>query len=158
MPWQEVSACITHLRDVSARCLEFVILTAARSGEALRSKRDGIIMGARWEEIDFAKKIWTVHAVRMKAGEEHRVPLCEGALAILEEMGRAGRDGFTFSGERRDETLSETVLARRSRYLQRHERWDRMVRVRWGPERMGDTNGHASGFRRRIAQSYSDSA
>jgi integrase len=113
MPWQDLPAFIARLRaidSVSARCLEFVILAAARSGEVLRSKRDGIIMGARWEEIDFAAKIWTVPAVRMKAGQVHRVPLCERVLAILEEMGRAGRDGFIFPGERRDQPLSEMGL------------------------------------------------
>jgi integrase len=113
MPWQEVPAFIARLRaidSVSARCLEFVILTACRSGEVLRSIRNGVVMGAHWEEIDFDAKIWTVPATRMKGGEEHRVPLSERALAILEEMGLAGRDRFIFPGKRRDEPLSEMAL------------------------------------------------
>jgi integrase len=85
---------LREIDSVSARCLEFTILTAARSGEVLRSKRDGIIMGERWKEIDFDARVWTVPAVRMKGGEEHRVPLTERALAILEEMGRAGTVSF----------------------------------------------------------------
>ena len=56
-------------------CLEFVALTATRSGEARR---------ARWGEIDWERTTWTVPAERMKAGREHRVPLSSGALAVLD--------------------------------------------------------------------------
>lgn len=59
---------------VAALALEFTILTAARSGE---------VLGARWEEVDLAKAIWTVPAGRMKAGKEHRVPLSPRAVEIL---------------------------------------------------------------------------
>lgn len=61
----------------SARCLEFTILTAARSGETL---------GATWAEINLDTKTWTVPAGRMKAGVEHVVPLSRAALAILERV------------------------------------------------------------------------
>ena len=54
--------------------LEFAILTACRSGE---------VLGARWEEIDLDKAVWTIPASRMKAGKEHRVPLSARAVAIL---------------------------------------------------------------------------
>lgn len=77
---------------VAPRALEFLILTAARSGEAV---------GARWDEIDFDKKIWTVAAVRMKAGREHSVPLSQRALEILKIMAAmrdAGCD-FVFPGQ-----------------------------------------------------------
>jgi integrase len=113
MPWQEVPAFIARLRaidSVSARAFEFVILTACRSGQVLHSIRKGVVMGARWEEIDFDAKVWITPAERMKGGEEHRVPLSERALAILEEMGLAGREGFIFPGKRRDEPLSEMAL------------------------------------------------
>jgi len=53
-------------QGVAARALEFLILTAARTGE---------VIGARWNEIDVAERVWTVSAERMKAGKEHRVPL-----------------------------------------------------------------------------------
>src|SRR5690606_19929289 len=62
---------------LAARCLEFTILTAARSGEAL---------GATWGEIDTDKAIWTVPADRMKAAAEHTVPLSKAALAVLEKV------------------------------------------------------------------------
>jgi integrase len=57
--------------------LRFLILTAARTGEALN---------ARWDEIDLDAKIWTVPAARMKAGREHRVPLSKPATGILEKL------------------------------------------------------------------------
>jgi integrase len=59
---------------MAALALEFVILTAARTGEAL---------GATWGETDLSAKVWTVPVVRMKAGREHRVPLCDAALVVL---------------------------------------------------------------------------
>jgi integrase len=59
---------------VSARAMEFAILTAARTGE---------VIGATWSEIDFESRIWAVPPERMKAGREHRVPLSESALSIL---------------------------------------------------------------------------
>lgn len=77
LPWRDVPGFMADLairEGVSARCLEFIILTAARSGEA---------RGARWEEIDFAAKVWTVPAARMKRKKAHRVPLSEAALAAL---------------------------------------------------------------------------
>ena len=60
---------------VGVQALRFVILTAARTGE---------VIGADWSEIDFEARLWTVPASRMKAGREHRVPLSEPALEILE--------------------------------------------------------------------------
>jgi integrase len=86
MPYADVAsfmACLRELSAIAARGLELCILTAARSGEAL---------GARWDEIDFNAKVWTVPAERTKAAREHRVPLSERAVAILREM-EAGRDG-----------------------------------------------------------------
>lgn len=77
LPWQQLPAFITALRACpgsSARALEFAILTACRSGEA---------RGARWSEIDFEAKIWTIPAERMKAGREHQIPLSEAALKLL---------------------------------------------------------------------------
>lgn len=80
LPWHQVGAFVAELRavpDVSARALEFLILTAARTGEAL---------GARWREIDLDAAVWTVPGERMKAGREHRVPLSAPALAVLRTM------------------------------------------------------------------------
>ena len=67
-------------QGVTARALEFTILTAARADETI---------GALFDEFDVAAKVWTVRAGRTKAGKEHRVPLCDRAIAIVKEMGRS---------------------------------------------------------------------
>ena len=80
MDWKDVPAFVANLRErdaVTARALEFIILTAARAGEAL---------GARWAEIDLTAAVWTVPASRMKRGREHRVPLTPAAMEILEAV------------------------------------------------------------------------
>lgn len=77
MPYEEIGAFMAALRlreGVTPRALEFLILTAARSGE---------VMGATWGEIDLKAKVWTVPADRMKAGREHRVPLSARAVEVL---------------------------------------------------------------------------
>jgi integrase len=76
----DVPDIMSRLRDkdtTSAYNLRFTILTAARSGES---------RGALWSEIDTVNKVWTIPAERMKAGREHKVPLCDEALEILEIM------------------------------------------------------------------------
>jgi integrase len=86
---------------VAGRCLEFAILTAARSGEAL---------GARWSEISSDAKVWKIPAERMKATREHRIPLSRRALEILREM-EPLRDGeYVFPGQRRGQPLSTMAL------------------------------------------------
>src|SRR5207244_9263249 len=80
LPYRDIAAFMTELREqegIAARALEFLILTAARTGE---------VIGARWNEIDLDEKIWTVPAVRMKAVKQHRVPLSASAAAIVEEL------------------------------------------------------------------------
>ena len=81
LPHAEVGAALEAVRASDAwlgirLCLEFVALTATRSGEARR---------ARWPEIDGDRATWTVPAERMKAGSEHRVPMSTGALAVLDQ-------------------------------------------------------------------------
>jgi integrase len=80
LPFDEVPAFLSLLRDregIGARALEFAIFTAARTGE---------VLGARWGELDLAAKVWTVPGERMKAGKEHRVPLPDATLAVLEQV------------------------------------------------------------------------
>jgi integrase len=80
LPFDEVPAFLADLQrqgGIAARALEFIIFSAARLGEAI---------GATWGEIDFDARVWTVPAERMKAGREHRVPLSDAALAVLERM------------------------------------------------------------------------
>jgi integrase len=94
LPYAEVPTFLLKLREqegIAARALEYLILTAARTGE---------VIGARWSEINPADKTWCIPGERMKAGKEHRVPLPPRALAILEEMRKLRRtdDGFVFPG------------------------------------------------------------
>ncbi len=105
MPYAEVPAFVGKLREaesIPALALEFLILTAARSGE---------VLGARWGEINMAAKIWTLEASRMKAGREHRVPLSARALAILDRMAEIRTGDLVFAGQRRRRPLSKTALA-----------------------------------------------
>jgi integrase len=79
-PYSDVPAIMSALREkdsLSAYCLRFTILTAARSGEA---------RGALWSEIDTKARAWTIPAHRMKAERTHRVPLCDEAMAIVAKM------------------------------------------------------------------------
>jgi integrase len=81
--------------------LEFTILTAARTGEAL---------GARWSEIDLATKVWTVPAERMKGGRQHRVPLSAEAVAVVEKLEATRQGEFVFPGQRAGGPLSNMAL------------------------------------------------
>jgi integrase len=71
----------------AARALEFTILTAARTGE---------VIGATWDEFDINARLWTVPASRMKSGREHRVPLSDAAMCVLERMPRFLDDDRVF--------------------------------------------------------------
>ena len=106
MPYADVPAFVARLREreaVAALALEFSILTAARSGE---------VLGARWSEVDLDARVWTIPAKRMKAGREHRVPLSESALAVLEKFGEARVSEFIFPGQGAGRPLSEMALRR----------------------------------------------
>jgi integrase len=104
LPYAELGIFMADLRQqngIAARALEFTILTAARTGE---------VIGARWDEINFTEKLWVVPSARMKAGQEHRVPLPPAPLAILEEM-RAIRSGdFIFSNSRVGQPISNMAM------------------------------------------------
>ena len=91
MPYSDVPSLLTSLgtrRATAALALEFTILTAARSSEVLQ---------AVWAEIDLVKAVWTIPAARMKAGREHRVPLSQRSVAILETL-QPLSDDWVFSG------------------------------------------------------------
>lgn len=110
MAYQDVPAFMERLRAreaIATLALEFCVLTAARSGE---------VLGARWSEIDLTAKVWTVPAERMKAAREHRIPLSERALAILEKLSEARTVDLVFPGQRAGKPLSgmamEMVLRR----------------------------------------------
>ncbi|XYD08869.1 integrase arm-type DNA-binding domain-containing protein [Methylobacterium sp. NMS12] len=106
LPYAEVPAFVALLRARvadSARALEFIILTAARSGE---------VRGMRANEVDMEGAVWTVPAERMKAGRPHRVPLSRAALDLLApRLAAIGPDDFVFTN-RRGGMLSDMVFER----------------------------------------------
>jgi integrase len=90
LPYVEIGAFMSELRKcegMPARALEFVILTATREGETL---------GAQWDEIDMNARIWTIPAERMKAGKEHRVPLSDEAMKLLESLSGSIESRYVF--------------------------------------------------------------
>lgn len=111
MPYTDVPAFLAGLRaraSLGRLALEFLILTAARSGE---------VRGATWSEIDLDTALWTIPGERMKAGREHVVPLSEGALAVLEKM-KAWRTRpaepteLVFPGSKRGKPISDMTLTK----------------------------------------------
>ncbi len=105
LPYKEIHSFIGNLRKqtgIAPLALEFLVFTAARTSE---------VTGAKWEEIDFQSKVWTVPAERMKAGKEHRVPLCDRALAILTSI-QSGRDPgeYVFPGWKYSSGLSNGAM------------------------------------------------
>ena len=96
LPYGDVAAALVKIRESKAHrstvlALEFLVLTAARAGE---------VRFATWCEIDTDAAAWTVPAERMKAGREHRVPLCARALDVLSEarLLGTGRSDLVFPG------------------------------------------------------------
>jgi integrase len=115
LPYPEICPFMAELRaqeSVAARALEFAILTAARTGE---------VIGARWSEISIADQLWTVPENRMKARKEHRVPLSEPALAIIERMQALRTSEFVFPGGRANRSLSNMSLLMLLRRMNRHD-------------------------------------
>jgi integrase len=103
LPYAEIPDFMKALRanlGNSAAALEFLILTAARTSE---------VIYAKWSEIDFKKKLWTVPALRMKSRREHRVPLSPAAVAILKRMEQA-KGEYVFSGRTPNSPLSNMAL------------------------------------------------
>ena len=92
--YEQLPAFVEQLRQrdgVSAKALELLILSAARTGE---------IIGARWEEFNLTEATWTVPASRMKAGVEHVVPLSPRAIEILRALPRKGDHVFANGNDR----------------------------------------------------------
>lgn len=113
LPYEDAPAFMAALRArsaLSAMCLEFTILTAARSGEAL---------GATWGEIDMEGALWTIPASRMKAKAEHRVPLSPAAIEILKELRPAEPSAtakvFAINGAARSNMAMSMLLRRMGR-------------------------------------------
>jgi len=112
LPFEAVPRFVAQLRrqpGITARCLEFTVLTAARTGESI---------GVQWGELDLRGAVWTVPAERMKGGEPHVVPLSERAVAILREM-QALATPYVFPSTSKGGPMSDMampVLLKRMKY------------------------------------------
>jgi integrase len=101
LPYAELPAFMAELRTRDGRaprCLEFVILTACRTGEAI---------GATWAEIDEEARLWRIPGERMKAGRDHKVPLADATMALLAALPREAPKVFGGSN------MAMTMLLRR---------------------------------------------
>jgi integrase len=88
IPYTDLPQFMMELRgrnSCSARALEFCILTATRTGE---------VVGATWDEINFKTRVWTIPASRTKTGKEHRVPLADRTIEILQEQDKRTKRPF----------------------------------------------------------------
>lgn len=113
LPYDQISQFMGDLRaqkGMGALALEFTILTAARTGEAI---------GATWEEIDLEKRLWTVPAVRMKAGKEHEIPLSRRAVEIIQTLEVTRTGDFLFPGGKEGAPLSNMAMAQTLKRMKR---------------------------------------
>lgn len=103
MRWQDVPEFYATLQGrsaMAAKALMFTCLTGSRTGE---------VLGMRWEEIDLPARLWTCPALRMKTGEDHRVPLTDAMLEILEPL-MALQSEVVFEGQKRHKPLSNMSM------------------------------------------------
>mgnify|MGYP000309156219 FL=1 len=103
MRWQEVPEFYADLKNksaMSAKALMFTCLTGSRTGE---------VLGLRWAELDFEERLWVCPADRMKTGEEHRVPLTDEMLSIIEPL-RGMQSEYVFEGQKRHQPLSNMSM------------------------------------------------
>jgi integrase len=134
MPWRDIPAFVertltTGPSNVTRALLEFVVLTAARSGEA---------RAMTWGEVDLDAKVWTVPAERMKAGVAHRVPLSKRAVETLEAQRALHQDSDLVFPAPRGGVLSDMVLTAFLRDQKAHSS---------EAERVATAHGFRSSFR-----------
>lgn len=101
LPYDQIGAFVAALKKqqgAAAKAMQFVILTACRTSEAI---------GATWDEFDLDKKVWTIPAERIKARRTHRVALADDAIRIL---GEAKDSGFVFEGQKKGKPLSNMAM------------------------------------------------
>jgi integrase len=105
LPWREAPALMAQLAaetSMASRCLRFLMLTATRSQEA---------RACRWSEIDMNTALWTIPAARMKAGKQHRVPLSDAAMDILEALQGMRTSELVFFSRVRGRPVADTTIA-----------------------------------------------
>lgn len=113
LPYADLPAFMADLRSrksTAAQALELCILTATRSGE---------VLNAKWVEFDLEKAIWTVPAIRMKAGLEHRIPLTKCAVELLKGLPRLPLNDHVFPGNGVGKPLSGMAMTMQLRRMNR---------------------------------------
>ncbi len=147
MPHMEVPAFMAELwgnDSISALALRFLILTATRTNEVLR---------AQWPEIDLESAIWIVPAQRMKARRDHRVPLSDATMAVLDALPRVAGNPYLFPGVRRGRPLSNMALLQLMRGMGYGVAGDRGSYVPHGfRSSFRDWSGEVSSFPRDVAE------
>jgi integrase len=109
LPYAAVAGCLSAAWDSDAGlstklALEFLVLTAGRSGE---------VRGADWSEIDMAAKVWEIPATRMKMKRPHRLPLSPRAMVLLEQAKALGNGaGLVFPGTKAGRPLSDMTVSK----------------------------------------------
>ncbi|WON74448.1 tyrosine-type recombinase/integrase [Nitrosospira sp. Is2] len=104
LPFNQMGEFMESLRlqqGVAARALEFLILTAARTGETI---------GARWDEFDLKAGVWSIPASRMKAAVEHRVPLSKRTLEIILVLNQIKQSDYVFPGQKEGKPLTNMAM------------------------------------------------
>jgi len=140
LDWRKLPEFLNELvgrNGVSARALEFLILTAARSGE---------VRGMKWSEVDIDGRVWTVPADRMKAWKEHRVPLSLRSLFILGEPGPPETLVFP-SPQNFSRPLSDMTLTAVLRKMARND-----ITVHGFRSTFRDWAGETTGFPREVIE------
>ncbi len=115
LSYREISNFVAELRmreGLGARALEFLILTACRSGE---------VRSATWDEIDMEERMWIIPATRMKAQREHRVPLSDRALELLRNLPRLQGSNLIFPSTKPSTAMSDMTLTAVLRRMGRTE-------------------------------------
>jgi len=110
LPYVKIASFMAKLRtetSAAAACLQFIALTCARMSEAI---------GATWDEVDLANKVWVVPANRMKGGKEHRVPLSDAALVVLKEMQAIRRSDYVFPGQKKGHPVGTNSVWRLAKW------------------------------------------
>lgn len=104
LPYAELPAFMAELRAnefISARALELTILCATRTSETVN---------ATWNEIDLRDKVWTIPASRMQSGKEHKVPLSDRAVELIDALKREDGTPYLFLGVKKGRPLSDQAM------------------------------------------------
>lgn len=147
MPYTKVHSYMRELAgntSMSSQALQFLILTATRTSEVLQ---------ATWSEIDRDNAIWVIPASRMKARLEHRVPLSDAAITVLNTLPRVDGNPHLFPGARHSRPLSNMALLQLMRGMGYGVGGDRGDYVPHGfRSSFRDWSGEVSSFPRDVAE------